>query len=473
MRGTAPSGISSRRLEWVACRWPAGALAAICLALSGLVPAAAAADSALPALSVQGSQLIDASGRTVRLIGVDRAGTEFKCIQGGSPTSRGWGVFDGPTDLASAQAIAAWHANTVRVPLNEDCWLGLNGVNPKWAGTAYQGFVRTYVQTLHQAGLYVILDLHWSAPGTAAALSQQPLPDADHSVDFWRSVAQAYAGDRAVLFDLHNEPFLYQSYIKSPTERPWDCWLRGCVLNQYLTGVGSPYTQTVDWTAAGMQTLIDTIRSAGSHNVILAGGLDWANDMSGWLTHRPRDPEGNLAASWHSYTKQGCAAEACWQAVIAPLAAKVPVIVGETGDSRCASPTFVPGFLSWADAHRLSYLGWAWNTWADCQNILIKDYAGTPTDNYGVYFRDHLLALPPLAQVEPRSLQSPAGSAGGAKPASPGAAQSHPATSLVSATVAMPLFAIVGLAALVAVSLSLLLGPRLIGRIKRRRSGPN
>ena len=44
------------------------------------------------------------------------------CVHGGQ-------VFDGPADSTSVQAMAAWHINAVRVPLNEDCWLGINGVS--------------------------------------------------------------------------------------------------------------------------------------------------------------------------------------------------------------------------------------------------------------------------------------------------------------------------------------------------------
>ena len=47
----------------------------------------------------------------------------------------------------------------------------------------------------------------------------------------------------------------------------------------------------------------------------------------------------------------------------------------------------------WADAHRLSYVAWAWNT-ASCEvePALITAYDGTPT-NFSIGFRDHLLAI--------------------------------------------------------------------------------
>jgi hypothetical protein len=54
--------------------------------------------------------------------------------------------------------------------------------------------------------------------------------------------------------------------------------------------------------------------------------------------------------------------------------------------------------VTWADAHNVSVLGWAWNTWyspgAACYDVLIKDSAGTPTDGYGRVFHDWLVNHP-------------------------------------------------------------------------------
>jgi endoglucanase len=345
-------------------------------------------------LHVVGNHLVDANSNTVRLLGVNRSGQEFKCIQEGSAGSLGWGIFDGPVDLPSVQAIASWHANAVRVPLNEDCWLGINGVNPSYGGAAYQAAIAGYVSTIHQAGLYVILDLHWNAPGTVAAGSQQPMPDADHAVDFWTSVASTFSSDPAVVFDLYNEPFLYGTYLQDSNGDPWACWLSGCGLNQYLTG-GTPYTQSYNWNAVGMQTLITAIRGVGAKNPLMVGGLDWANDLSGWLAHQPTDPQNSIVASWHSYPGESCDTASCWTSTIAPIALEVPVVTGETGDNVSSATTYIDSFLPWEDSQGISYMGWTWNTWGDSTDILIADYTGTPTTNYGQKFHDHLASLNP------------------------------------------------------------------------------
>src|SRR5690349_4210001 len=121
---------------------------------------AAVSVSAPMGLHVVGRQLLDGSNQPLILRGVNRSGSEYACIQG-------WGFFDGPSDPASVQAIASWSAavNAVRIPLNEDCWLNINGAPPAYSGAAYQNAISSYVGTVQGAGLVPILELHWSGAG--------------------------------------------------------------------------------------------------------------------------------------------------------------------------------------------------------------------------------------------------------------------------------------------------------------------
>ena len=76
------------------------------------------------AIHVQGNRLIDDStGKEVVLQGFSHSGTEFQCVNG-------YGIFDGPNDDNMIQHIKNWNANAVRIPLNEQCWLGVNGIKP-------------------------------------------------------------------------------------------------------------------------------------------------------------------------------------------------------------------------------------------------------------------------------------------------------------------------------------------------------
>src|SRR5437868_7758237 len=116
-------------------------------------------------IGVSGNHLVNGSGQAIRLLGVNRSGTEYACIQG-------WGIFDGPNDATSVAAMAAWHINAVRIPMNEDCWLGINRAAAPPAATAYPSATQSYVTLLPRCGLYAILDLHWTAAGAMKATGQ-------------------------------------------------------------------------------------------------------------------------------------------------------------------------------------------------------------------------------------------------------------------------------------------------------------
>ena len=331
-----------------------------------------------PRLHVAGNRLVNSRGRPVVLHGVNRSGTEFLCVQG-------HGIFDGPTDQASISAMKAWGINAVRIPLNEGCWNGESYVDPAYAGANYQNAIKAYVRLVNANGMVAIVDLHWSDgrfPAhclSAEARCLKPMPDQAQAVPFWTSVANTFKGNNSVILDLFNEPF---------PERPahseaagWQCWLSGGA----CPGIGYP--------VAGMQTLVNTVRATGARNVILAGGLAYANDMTGWLAHEPADPLHNLAASWHSYNFNRCSNITCWTSEVAPVIAQVPVVAGEIGENTCASG-YITALMNWLDSQSSGYLAWAWNADFPCASgpSLITSYDGSPTP-YGAGYKAHLRSL--------------------------------------------------------------------------------
>ncbi|MEV0258094.1 cellulase family glycosylhydrolase [Streptomyces sp. NPDC050732] len=342
--------------------------------------AAPAATAAPPVLRAHGNKLVDAAGNTRRLLGVNRSGGEFACVQG-------WGFFDGPVDDASVRAIADWKANTVRIPLNEECWLGTGNIDPRYGGANYRAAIDELVQRVQKHGMTPVVELHWSHgqyTGNSAgchdvhASCQKPMPNARYTPEFWTSVARTYKNDPEVVFDLFNEP--YPDRATPTTADAWTCWRDG----GRCPGIG--------YEVAGMQDLLDAVRATGARNLVLAAGIAYANDLSGWLRHAPRDPARNLAAAWHVYNFNTCADEDCWNRTLAPVAARVPLVAGEIGENTC-SHGFIDRVMKWFDDRGLSYLGWTWNAW-DCSSgpALISSYDGTPTP-FGIGLRDHLRAL--------------------------------------------------------------------------------
>ncbi len=330
------------------------------------------------ALHVEGNRFFY-DGKPTRLLGVNHSGTEYTCLSGG--------IFEGPDADTIATGILSWGSiNAVRIPLNEDCWLGINGVNAQYAGTNYQAAIKSYVEKLHTHGLFTIVDLHWNAPGSFLANAQQPMADADHSVDFWKSVAAAFKADAMTVFDLYNEPYIDTS--NAQTSDPWACWLDGCTVTQGRNGVSG------NWQSAGMQALLDAVRSTGATNVVMVGGLNFADDLTQWLAHRPNDPAHQIVASLHAYAGGPCAVSSCWTSVLQPIAAKVPIVTGELGEYDCGH-SFVDSFFAWADTAGVSYVPWTWNTW-DCGGgpSLITDYSGTAT-GFGEGYQIHMQTTKP------------------------------------------------------------------------------
>jgi endoglucanase len=135
------------------------------------------------------------------------------------------------------------------------------------------------------------------------------------------------------------------------------------------------------------------VRSTGARNVIMLGGLEFANDLTQWLTYEPTDPDHNLVASWHSYNFNACNTQSCWTSQIAPVIAKVPVIAGEIGENDCADD-YIDPLMTWLDSKDTSYLAWAWNADFNCSTGpgLITNYNGDATA-YGAGYKAHLQAL--------------------------------------------------------------------------------
>eukprot|EP01112_Ceratiomyxa_fruticulosa_P012528 TRINITY_DN3470_c0_g2_i1.p1 TRINITY_DN3470_c0_g2~~TRINITY_DN3470_c0_g2_i1.p1 ORF type:complete len:482 (-),score=89.87 TRINITY_DN3470_c0_g2_i1:80-1525(-) len=333
-------------------------------------------------LHVVGNQILNGDNIPVKIVGVNRSGMEFSCVQSGA-------FSDGPVDQASINAMLTWNINAVRIPLNEDCWLGINGANP--AGSSYQSSLKTYVDLLTAANLAVILDLHWAADGSTKATQQTPMPDASHATDFWTSVATAYSSYTNVIFDLFNEPFpcfsgsgmsCSTTNCDSSTTPAWSCWLNG--------GSSCP---GLSYNAAGMQSMVNAVRNTSSKAPLLVNGLHYSGCLYNWIQNKPTDPLNNIIAGAHLYNGHTCSDSSCWTSAILPVSQSYPVLFGEIGEYDCATSFIVP-LMNWADQYNISYVGWTWNTW-DCGSgpALISSYtAGTPTA-FGQGFQTHVLQL--------------------------------------------------------------------------------
>jgi hypothetical protein len=314
-----------------------------------------------------GTTVCSADGTAHLFHGVDRPSMEWE------PTGQ-------EISLADFQAMVGWRANVVRIALNQDFWLSNAYLHNHIAGAAtYPATVAQAVQWAEAAGLDVILDLHWSDQGNlnvkevggdtpqdmAGGSAQQQMADVN-SITFWSEVAAKFKGDGRVLFELYNEP----------NGISWDVWLNG--------GAGPGYQ------VAGMQQLYDAVRKAGAHNVVIAGGLQWAFELSNVGTAPVQGY--NIMYATHPYESNDSPGQ--WPASFGYLAAGdiAPVIATEFGGSDCTG-SWDSQLIAFANQYNISWTAWAWYPGGCSFPSLIADWTYTPTEA-GVAVQTALRAYP-------------------------------------------------------------------------------
>jgi len=300
----------------------------------------------------------------MRLLGVNMFMAEYCLARHSQP-------FPAPLNQATVSALAAWHVNSVRIVVSANCWLGLDGAPRQMSSAAYRQSIRSFVGLLDSAHIYVILaleDYTKDARGAKKAYTASPLLDATTGPALLTSVATEFKDFPNVMYDLYGEP----GFIS------WTCWLRGC------TDSGTQYI--------GMQQMIDVVRQAGARQILILGGVIHAENLGGWVSNEPTDPDHELVASVAVYQHTECGTLRCWNSSIASTASHVPVITTEVGDKTC-STSFLQSYMDWADQHDLSYIAWAW-TVGKCTGggPLLASYSGQPS-TYGTTLKDHLTEL--------------------------------------------------------------------------------
>jgi len=294
------------------------------------------------------------------------------------------GEFNGGEGIPASdfRAMASWHANIVRIAMNQDFWLS----NAALYEPDYEDTVDRAVHDAEAAGMDVILDLHWSDAGnidvtetgntrgaqqnSSLFSDQQQMADVN-SKEFWSQVATKYAGDGHVLFELYNEP----------NNVSWDVWIHGGMVE-----TSGPSGSVVSFQVVGMQELYDTVRQTGANNLVIAGGLNWAFDLSG-VGQNPIQGF-NVMYATHPYDTSD-RSPSVWSSSFGYLAIGdiAPVIATEFGDgSSGCTGAWDTELIQFAAQYEISWTAWAWwaETGADAASgcafpALLSDWNYTPT----------------------------------------------------------------------------------------------
>ncbi len=368
------------------------------------------------AIRVSGRSLVDEHGSVVQLRGVNRAGTEYRCVQ---DIPYGFVTDDNSTDGTSARyagevvaALQTWNKpgsagnaiNAVRIPLNEQCWFGHRGAAPAFSGAPYRAFIKAEVDALVAAGMYPILDLHWTATGSALAAQQDVAPNVERSLPFWTDVAKMFKHSPAVVFDLFNEPRLWcysaacSDNYATAASYAWGCFRDGCTYTR-SPGDGVEDQTSGQFEVVGTQRLVNAIRDQGADNVILIEGLGYSNALDNWAKYKPIDPSNQIAAELHTYSSSGTSVNnvSHLDRMLSTdgLTSDYPLLVGEFGESICSGQGtgFAEKTMAWADSHGYGYTAWAWDKGEGCSGpSLVTSNAGAVSP-YGAIVRAHLRRL--------------------------------------------------------------------------------
>lgn len=341
-------------------------------------------------LHVAGNVLKDDAQHAVALRGVNIISLEWRP--------------DGDNVMTAVDmAIQDWHANLLRLPVNQDFWFGHDqawtGSESGDGGAAYRSLVDQVIDNAKTNNAYVMLDMHWSDMGVWGSNNGQHFMPDDHTTLFWQDAAKRYANNPAVLFDPYNEPHFEND---QPTDAEFALWRNGGTINENGEFFGSYHSP-------GLQGLINTIRDAGASNVLAPEGLNWGSNLNGVLTgHALSDPAGNLMYQSHLYPNKLADNEVA--SAVESVSQNYPIYVGEWGsggvkwqpDNGAAQSN--QDMLAYLHNHpKFSWTAWAFS--ADFEpndqgqggeyNLLTAWDPNATTSDYGTYVKAGLAADDP------------------------------------------------------------------------------
>ncbi|HEY5958201.1 MAG TPA: cellulase family glycosylhydrolase [Polyangiaceae bacterium] len=307
----------------------------------------------LPAITVAGNHFVDSSGATVVFQGVSIADPD-KLVR------------EGQWKRELFEAINAWGANVVRVPIHPAAFRGVGR-------DAYFKLFDEAVIWANENSLYMIADWH-SVGNLVTGLFQHPIHNTSkqETYEFWRSVAYRYREVTTLAFyELFNEPTTDNGNLGVAT---WQQW------------------RTVN------EELIDIIRSHGNNSIALVAGFDWAYDLS-QVALAPIQRQ-QVAYVSHPYPQKATAPyELHWDKSFGFVAARYPLFATEIGympknavgarDPVRNDGSYGPLITSYLAKKGASWVAWCFHPhWSP---PLIDDWAYTPT-SAGSYFRQVMKA---------------------------------------------------------------------------------
>ncbi len=313
-----------------------------------LVSVAASAKKQLPALHVEGKNIVTKNGKIIRLSGVSFSDPD-KLEKAGQWNDR---YFDEAKN---------WGCNLVRFAIHPDR-LNERG----WDN--YFELVDKGVKMAEERGMYVVIDWHSIGNLNTEKFSRSIYDTSwEETIKFWKTVAKRYKNNSAVaVYELFNEPTNEGGKLG---ELSWVTW------------------------RPTLEKIIDEINKIDDKKIYLVAGMNWGYFLDEVLENPVNDK--NVAYCTHPYPqKRNKPWEVQWEKDWGHVADKYPIIATEFGfmgaDERgahipCISDeSYGDAIMNYFDKKGISFTIWCFDpTWPP---TLLSDWDFTPS-RQGKYFK--------------------------------------------------------------------------------------
>jgi endoglucanase len=226
-------------------------------------------------------------------------------------------------------------ADSVRIQLAQP---GMDPQDPR-STEAFRNKAMNAIRAARAAGLVVIVSVQ-DEPQTGDPKRDTALPG-DATQHVWQTLAPVFGSDRGVMFELFNEPHIGPQAVVPFPPADWHRW------------------------AQTMNRTIATIRSFGARNVIVADGLQFAQQLSG--APELDDPLHQVVYAAHPYSLNRKDQDTkVWDEKFGDFAMTRPVIISEWGIGYyCDSDTPLSSmaFLNYLNRRGIGLEAGAWD-WA-------------------------------------------------------------------------------------------------------------
>lgn len=334
-----------------------GPLAAQDTASFTALPSAMETAHPLPAVKVDGNRFVlEETGAPI----------VFRGVSASDPASlleRGvWG-------RSYFEAVAAWNANVIRIPVHPADWRALGGER-------YLELLDEAVEWCGELGLYVIIDWHTIGNVLTGVYHRAIyLTSRDETYRFWHVIAHRYAGNPTVaMYELYNEP-TNRGGRMGPL--PWEDYAR------FIEG------------------LIEMLYAIDDRKIPLVAGFNWGYDLTP-VRDRPIQFPG-VAYVTHPYPQKRTPPwEDQWEADWGFVAERYPIVATEFGfmqaDERGAhvpvigDETYGEALIDFFEERGISWTAWVFDPlWTP---PLLEDWEFTPS-RQGRFFREKMTELNP------------------------------------------------------------------------------